>query len=130
MELHQQWLFQHRTAKQVCPPYHAGLYGDIQMKINISHHLLQQSRPTLTSDTLRKNITNSYIIQNTITWHKEAIISYIGLVWTPVLYQEARMAHHMAGWGTTQYYTANSKNDNGFTKRVAATYKTGINLNT
>jgi hypothetical protein len=41
MELHQQWLFQHRTGKQVCPPYHAGLHGDIQIKINISHHLRQ-----------------------------------------------------------------------------------------
>jgi len=40
-ELHQQWLFQHRTAKQVCSPYHAGLYGDIQIKINISYFLLQ-----------------------------------------------------------------------------------------
>ena len=35
-ELHQQWLFQHRTAKQVCPPCHAGLYGDIHIKTNIS----------------------------------------------------------------------------------------------
>jgi len=89
-ELHQQWLFQHRTAKQVCPPYLAGLYGDIQIKINTLHYLLQQSRPTLTGDTLRKNSTNSYIIQNTITWHKEDImfISNTGLVWTPVLYQE------------------------------------------
>lgn len=76
-------------------PLIMGLYGDIQIQINISHYLLQQSRPTLTSDTLRTNSTNSYIIQNTITWHKDIMfISHTGMVWTPVLYQEVRMGHH------------------------------------